>query len=241
MGNDRWKRESSSRERAESAIRATPALNGSKCSFFFSSLSFAVASCLTRSWKRYRKLWVRFTPRHVGPEIFWMGHADVRTISLKTRHPREFISSSVRYNVSYMYTHSSSCLPFRAVTKYKGESNFSSNARFPPENSTRLITVSRRRRCRRRRRRRHPSFSGQQIFMLPLNKRLLKNFSRANARLWNTTFLVMLHVFMWNSRKRPPKCNSSRLANEKNLVSWFSSFLQKDLVPQLSFYSQNNK
>ena len=65
-----------------------------------------------------------------------MGHADVRTISLKTRHPREFISSSVRYNVSYMYTHSSSCLPFRAVTKYKGESNFSSNARFPPENST---------------------------------------------------------------------------------------------------------
>lgn len=34
-------------------------------SFFFPffSLSFAVASCLTRSWKRYRKLWMRFTSR----------------------------------------------------------------------------------------------------------------------------------------------------------------------------------
>jgi len=70
--------------RAESAIRATPALNGSERSFFiFSSPSLAVASCLTQSWKRYRKLWVRFTPRHIGPGIFWMGHADVRAISLK--------------------------------------------------------------------------------------------------------------------------------------------------------------
>lgn len=35
-GNDQWNpRESSSRERAESAIRATPALNGSERSFFF--------------------------------------------------------------------------------------------------------------------------------------------------------------------------------------------------------------
>lgn len=54
------------------------------------------------------------------------------------RRPREFISSSVRYNVSYVYTHSFSRLPPRAATKYKGESNFSSNARFPTENSTLL-------------------------------------------------------------------------------------------------------
>jgi hypothetical protein len=73
-------------------------------------------------------------------------------------------SVPVRSDVGYGYTHSSARRG-RAATKYKGESNFSSNARFPAENSMAV-----RANCD------QPTtptptptpFSGQWIFMPPL-------------------------------------------------------------------------
>lgn len=174
-------------------IRATPALNASERSSFFSSSLSPVVSCLTRSWKRYRKLWVRSAPRHIGPGIFWMGHADVRAISLKTRVARASLSPP-RWNItSVMCTRIPSRLPSHAATKYKGESNFSSNARFPSENSTRYRGIN----CDQSKTLLPtatvtpiPFFLGWTDIYVAINGRLLKNLARTNSRLWSTFFVT---------------------------------------------------
>lgn len=94
-----------------------------------------------------------------------------------------------------MYTHSFS----QAATKYKGESNFSSNARFPPENSIRANganydqpttspTTS-------------TPFSGQRIFMPPLTGDFWKiSLEQMHGRLRNVAFFVTLKCGIWRKR-----------------------------------------
>lgn len=139
-------------------------------------------------------------------------------ISLKARLPRarEFISS--RWDItSVMYTHSFS----RSATKYKGESNFSSNARFPPENSARAHGANYDRPTTSPTTSTPTPFSGQRIFMPSLTG----DFWKISVE-WTHGFGVPRSLLRLSAEfGGSVRWNSSRVWwNEKNISSRFLYF-----------------
>lgn len=96
-----------------------------------------------------------------------------------------------------MYTHSFS----RAATKYKGESNFSSNARFPPENSTRGNGANYDQPTTSPTTSTLTPFSGQRIFMPPLTGDFWKiSLEQMRGRLRSVAFFVTFKCGIWRKR-----------------------------------------